>query len=166
MKQGTISIICGCHSQAHSLMVFLAWKKLYGTYPNYWQTGCIILHDIGHFGKNYLDNVEEKNNHWKLGAKIAMKLYGIKGYYEVAGHVGPKINALPESRMYKADKYSWYITPYWILWWNNIIEPKIKHGMKNRDTIISFRQWVKHNIESGEYRTTHDAYLERIGELK
>jgi len=159
MKQGTISVICGCHSQAHSLMVFLSWKKLYKKYPNYWETGCIILHDIGHIGKQYLDSNTEKEKHGELGAKIAKKLYGQKGYNLVINHLKDKSNML-----YHADKYSWYITPYWILWWNNMIEPKLKHGKKNHDAIISFRSWVKQSIESGEFKPTHDAYLERIGE--
>jgi hypothetical protein len=160
MKQGTISVICGIHSPTHSALVFLSWRKIYGKFPNVWQTGCIFLHDVGHWGKQYHDSVDEKNKHWILGANIARKLFGQKGFDMVAGHVGN--NGYPQSQLYKADKYSWYITPYWLLYWNNIVEPKVKCGMKNHDAIISFQKWVKQSIESGEYRNTHEAYVERL----
>jgi len=159
MKQGSLSVICGVHSQFHTVLVIASWKKLYGGFPNLWQTGCIILHDVGHWGLNYHDSVDEKNKHWIGGAKIARKLFGQKGFDLVAGH--DSHSGYPQSKLYKADKYSWYIAPYWWLYWNNLIEPQVKCGMKNHDAVVSFQKWVKHNIESGEFRNTHDAYIER-----
>jgi predicted HD phosphohydrolase len=71
MTQGTISILFGCHSVIHSYYVLRAWKILYKTYPEPWQAICIFLHDIGHYGLNYLDDYEQKKIHWIKGAEIA-----------------------------------------------------------------------------------------------
>ncbi len=64
MKQGTVSVLFGCHSIIHSMIVIVAWVKWYGHWPEFWQIICILLHDIGHWGKQYLDNYEEKKNEW------------------------------------------------------------------------------------------------------
>lgn len=159
MKQGTKSILFGSHSTIHSILVWRAWCILYHEQPEVWQVACIFLHDIGHIGKNYSDNINEKHQHWILGANIARKLFGQKGFDLIAGHDG--YNNMPKSKLYKADKYSWYISPYWWLWLNNIIEPYIRFGMGNREAIIEFQAWVKKNVESGEYRPTHDCHTER-----
>ena len=59
----------------------------------------------------------------------------------IAGHDG--YSGYPRSLLDKADKYSWYISPYWWLWLNNIIEPYIRFGMTNREAVLDFRAWVK-----------------------
>ena len=86
MKQGTISVLFGCHSIIHSFLVLIAWRKLYGSWPEFWQVVCIFLHDVGHIGLNYLDIFELKKKHWMLGAHIGNKLFGLKAYYFLAGH--------------------------------------------------------------------------------
>jgi len=160
VKQGTISVVIGSHSILHSFFVWRAWSILYKRYPTFMETICILLHDIGHWGKDYLDNLEEKRKHWELGARIARKLFGEKGFLLIAGH--DRYSGYPKSFLYKADKYSWYITPYWWIYSNNIIEPKIKCGMSNKDAVNQFRRWVKESIESGEFRPSHDMYIERL----
>lgn len=159
MKQGTISVIVGCHSQVHSLLVWLAWMHLYHKIPSPRQTVCIILHDIGHWGKDYLDDVDAKHRHWELGAKIAGKLFGSRYYELCAGH--DAYSGYARSELYKADKYSWYIAPYWWIYSNNIVEPKIKCGMKNWDAVLDFKKNVKASIESGQYNPTHDLFEQR-----
>ena len=86
MKQGTVSVLVGCHSPIHPLIVLVTWIKLYKTFPSWWQIVCIFLHDIGHWGKNYLDNYEEKKQHSLLGARTAKLLFGQKGYDLIVGH--------------------------------------------------------------------------------
>ena len=79
MKQGTISVLIGCHSIIHSILVVKAWKILYGSYPCWWEFVCILLHDIGHWGKDYLSDYEAKKRHWVLGAKVSRRLVGYRG---------------------------------------------------------------------------------------
>lgn len=159
MKQGTISILFGCHGPIHSIFVLISWIKLYKSFPKFWQLVCIFLHDVGHFGKNYLDNVAEKNKHWIGGAKLAQKLFGIKGFLFIAGHCGN--SGYEKSKLYKADKYSWHIMPGIFHLVFQVFEPKLKMGYTRLGAIRAFKAEVEKSIESGEYRSTHDLYLER-----
>jgi hypothetical protein len=87
-------------------------------------------------------------------------MFGHKGWNSCAGHCDGVMGKW-RSRLYYADKYSWYIAPYWWLYWNNIVEPKLKCGMKNRDAVIDFQKSVKWSIECGLFRQTHSFYEER-----
>jgi hypothetical protein len=160
--QGTISILIGCHSPMHSLLVLIAWVKLYGVFPRPWQVACIFLHDIGHMGKNYLDDVDAKNEHWRLGARIAGWLFGQKGYDLCAGH-NIHSGAL-ESLLSKPDKYSYLLAPEWWLWTNTLFEPKLAMGYTRREAIRRFRERVRESIETGKYHPTHEFYIERCRE--
>lgn len=159
MTQGTISILFGCHSIIHSFLVLIAWRKLYGAWPEFWQVVCIFLHDVGHVGLDYLDDFEQKKKHWMLGANIGRKLFGLKAYYFLAGHCSHTGYGLSE--LYKPDKYSWYIAPRWWLLWNSIVEPKLNGTMNVRQAVTNFQDQVKASIESGEYKSTHSMFLER-----
>ena len=157
--EGTVSITIGGHSVIHSMLVVTAWRRLYHRWPALWQLVCIFLHDVGHFGKNYLTSVEEKNQHWELGAWIAYNLFGVKGFKFIAGHDAH--SGFPHSDLYKPDKYAWLLAPVWWLLYNNFIEPKVRASMSGIDAVRDFKRKVRHNIESGEYRPSHDFYLER-----
>jgi len=162
MKQGTVSVLFGCHSIIHSVMVILAWKHLYGSMPQPWESICILLHDIGHWGKQYLDNVEEKWHHGDLGAKIAGRLFGSRGYDLVMGH-----NAvLPSerSRLFKPDKYSWVMAPVSWMIISNFIEPKlVRPGCTRRESAIMFKNAMKESCDNGFTLMGHDIYLEQWG---
>lgn len=164
MKQGTISILIGCHSIIHSFLVLEAWIRLYKRLPLPWQAICIFLHDIGHYGRDYLDDESEKDKHWILGAEIAGYLFGDKGYDLVAGHC--ERSGLKQSDLYKADKYSWYIAPRWWCFLNTITEPKLRMGYTRWEAVNKFKEQVAKSIESGEFKSTHSLYLERCKELE
>jgi len=161
VKEGTVSILIGCHSVFHSFLVLISWRKLYGSWPKFWQIICIFLHDIGHIGKDYLSDYEQKKKHWELGAKVAGRFFGRKAYIFTAAHCSHS-GYCGLRMLYKADKYSWYISPTWWLYWNNIVEPKLTINCEsNMDAIRKFQKSVKESIESGEFRSTHSMYLER-----
>lgn len=159
MTQGTISILIGCHSPIHSIMIVVAWCKLYKRFPKFWELVCIFLHDIGHYGLNYLDDFEQKKRHWVLGANIANKLFGKKGYDLLAGHCSHSGHTI--SALYKADKYSWHLAPCFWLRWNNTVEPKLRMGYTSAEAVRLFKAKVKQSVESGEYTSTHLMYLEK-----
>lgn len=159
ISQGTISVLCGCHSVIHSLLVIKAWRRLYGAYPAFWQLVCIFLHDIGHLGLNYLDDYEAKKTHWKLGARLAHILFGPKGFELVAGHCSH--SGAPPSELYKADKYSWYLAPRWWLYSNALIEPKLRMGYSRKEAVRRFQEQVRQSVESGAFRSTHSMFLQR-----
>jgi len=163
VKQGTISVLFGCHSPVHSVIVIVAWRKLYGKLPNYWETSCILLHDIGHWGTNYLDNIEEKKQHGVLGSRVAGKLFGQKGYDLCAGH-NPYIG-IPRSKLYEPDKYSWCIAPLSWIWLTTFFEPKlIWKGCTRWQSAVNFRQSMRKNQETGFKELAHDIYLKRCKE--
>jgi len=153
MTEGTRSVLIGCHSSIHSYYVFKAWRRLYGTYPKPWEIICILLHDIGHIGLQYLSDPKAKDNHWRLGARIASLLFGDKGYQLVAGHT--EKSGVPQSLLKRADKYSWLIAPEWWLWANFWIE-----GFTGNP--IHWKEQVRKDIERGDWRDNHDAYLDMI----
>lgn len=129
MTEGTKSILFGCHSIIHSLYVLKAWRILYKEWPEWWQVICIFFHDIGHFGKNYLSNLEEKKEHWILGAQICKFLFGQKGFDFVASHTENPF--VPMSTKFKgADRYSWVIANVTWLYSNKWIEKGITEPKK------------------------------------
>ncbi len=162
MKQGTASVLFGCHSCIHSLVVIVAWKQLYGRYPKWWQVGCILLHDIGHWGKNYLDNYDEKKRHAELGAKIAKVLFGQKGFGLISGHNA--YNGQARSQLYEPDKYSWVIAPVWWMVTNTIFEPKLQRkGNTKMESAVMFKEAMRENMKTGFIEQGHDIYLKQWG---
>lgn len=153
MTEGTKSYLFGCHHFfMHPLFVLIAWVKLYRSWPKPWELACIFLHDIGHIGKQYLSDYNQKKTHWVLGAEIAYKLFGMKGYEMVAGHVTQA--GVLRSKLYRPDKHSWVIAWKWWLELNRIVEPQLQSA-----TVEEFQTAVKENIESGYIHGNHDIYL-------
>lgn len=160
MAQGTVSVLLGCHSPLHSIMVLIAWCKLYRKPPKLWQACCIFLHDIGHWGKNYLDNYEEKTHHAELGAKVAGKLFGKKGYDLIIGHCS--YNGQARSELYEPDKYSWIITPLWWMIMNTWFEPKLqRRGNSRKESALMFKEAMSDNQKTGWQKQGHDIYIEQ-----
>ena len=158
MTQGTRSYLFGCHSFVHALLVCVAWRKLYRQWPSLAEFVCIVIHDLGHVGKNYLDDYEEKRQHWRAGAVLARRLFGETGWQLVAGHSDH--SGEPRSRLYAADKYSWVFAPTWWLYINNIVEPELRRGFSsNLEEVRQFRQAVRQNADSGQFVETHQIYL-------
>ncbi len=157
MTEGTRSYLYGCHQFfMHPLMVTLAWKRLYGRMPRPWQLGCILLHDIGHIGRDYLTYYSEKRKHWILGARIAKKLFGEKGYALVASHTGQ--SGFPRSELYYSDKYSWILSPIWWLRLNDKVEKFGKHR-----SLHVWRNLMIENFKNDCPKGSHEIYLELRG---
>ena len=173
MREGTISWFFGCHSLIHSYYVVRAWKLLYKRYPKFWELICILVHDIGHIGKDYLSYKEQKRDHWELGATIVYKLFGWKGYrlvmdHDENGRIYHQENVITENNvnfddnLFKADKYSWYIASEFWIKTNCLIEPKLRWGkMSISESTENFKKRVKESIDSGKWLSNHSFYLER-----
>ena len=162
MKQGTMCVLLVCHSQFHSIIVFVAWCRLYHRPPDWWQTGCIILHDIGHWGKDYLDDYEAKKKHGELGAKIARFLFGQKGYDLVARH--NLYAGTPKSILHDPDKYSWVIAPVWWMMSNCVFEPKLqRRGCTKKESALMFKEAMRENMDAGFMELGHEIYMRQWG---
>jgi hypothetical protein len=56
MKTGTKSVLFGVHAfWFHPITVALAWRRLYGRWPQWWQAIVILLHDVGYWGCDDMD---------------------------------------------------------------------------------------------------------------
>lgn len=167
MRQGTVSVLVGCHSIVHSLLVIRGWKLVYGRYPEFWQIVCILVHDIGHWGLDYIDDPSKKNEHWRLGAQVAGWLYGSLGIALTAGHCSK--SGFPMSEMRLPDKYSWVIAPNIWLWLNCVFEPKLQRpGMSKWNSGVHWKRTMTVFIKEGQYKTqsSHDLYIEDWGLCK
>ena len=123
MSEGTKSVLFGAHSIIHSIIVMVAWKKLYGSWPS-WRYGiCILLHDIGYWGKDYITN-KSNDGHAELGANIACWLFGSEYRHFVLGHSSAacKKFGITKSLLEAPDDYSWVIAPLFWMEWNALLE--------------------------------------------
>jgi hypothetical protein len=160
IKQGTVSILFGCHSPIHSFLVLLSWIKLYKQFPKPWEIICIFLHDVGHYGKDYLDDYEQKKKHHELGAKICGKLFGEKGFKLVTGH--NSYERQERSKLFDPDKYSWIIAPIPWLLFNQIFEPKlIRKNTTRIESCRMFKNAMLENWKKGMPKQGHQIYLEQ-----
>jgi len=157
--QGTISILFGCHSIVHSISILIRWYQIYGKWPEFWEIVCIFLHDIGHIGRDYLSKEIEKDNHWKLGARIACSLFGPRGMIFIAAHY-PKVG-FDKNKLFYADVRSYEIVPRWWVVSNAIFEPKLKKGKTIREAVDTFIKDVRKREQTGIYVGNHDLYLTR-----
>lgn len=107
---------------------------------------------MGIINKQYLSG--DKTGHWLLGAEIAYKLFGTKGYKLVAGHTNE--SGWPKSELFWADKKCWLIKPIFILKWNDFIEGFSKKGVVNPE---KWRILVKQGLEQDNPIGGHALYL-------
>lgn len=74
MKIGTKSLLFGVHQFLwHPFTVVLAWRKLYGCWPNWREFIAIVFHDVGYWGLPNMDGPEGRR-HPYAGAALAGKL--------------------------------------------------------------------------------------------
>ncbi len=115
MNVGTKSLLFGVHQFViHPLTVIAAWKMLYGKFPTWRETVCIVVHDWGYWGKVNMDG-RAGELHPEVGASIALRLFGRK-YYRLclfhSRHYARNAGVLP-SRLCWADKASIAFEPWW-----------------------------------------------------
>lgn len=134
MKLGTRSLLFGVHAVWwHFLTVLVAWRRLYGSWPNWWQSISIFCHDLGYWGKPNMDG-EEGRDHPVRGAQLAAEfacvvwcLVNPRGtmnehadfYSKVydftlchSRELSKRLNVEP-SKLCWADKYCVVIEPRW-----------------------------------------------------
>ena len=160
MTEGTKSLLFGCHQFfMHPFFVLIAWVKEYRSWPRFWELVCIVLHDVGHIGKQYLSDPSAKAEHWKLGAQICGRLFGQRGFEMVAGHVGK--SGFTRSKLFIPDKRSWLETWDWWMWATYYVE-----FSPSPVTPPVFKRLVAENLEKDCPKDSHDIYLETRGELE
>lgn len=116
MKLGTRSLVFGVHQVVlHGFIVLWAWKRLYGSWPKFWQVISIFIHDIGYLGSKNMDG-DEGALHPYLGAMLASKLFGKEAERFVLYHSRKVAEAHGEeiSPLCAADKLAFVLYPKWL----------------------------------------------------
>jgi hypothetical protein len=143
-SRGTLSLLVGAHQVVvHPLCVLVAWWRLYGTMPTWWECVCILVHDWGYWGCASMDG-EDGKLHPEAGAEIAAAIvdwvsrFWWRRQYPTAGsgkaHIPGDVIArtyalchghsryyarsigrrVPLSRLYAADKLGAALHPIWL----------------------------------------------------
>lgn len=170
MTEGTKSYLFGCHQfLLHPLWVLMAWKLEYKAWPCWWELICILLHDVGICGRQYMSNDKAKEGHWELGAALSSKIimyltprrkrltlsptpYWYRARKLIAGHC-PNESHLPKSKLFIPDKRSFLVAPIWWEWWNYWVE-----GFKTTNP-IQWRKQVRENLKRKDPMGSHELYL-------
>jgi hypothetical protein len=68
---GSRSLLFGVHQFIwHPITVAVAWRKLYGKWPTFLESICILVHDWGYWGCSDMDG-ERGKRHPELGSRLA-----------------------------------------------------------------------------------------------
>ena len=166
MKEGTLSVLVGCHNPLfHGIWVLMAWRLEYKSWPTLWELVGIFLHDIGIWGRDYLSDDKAKIGHWENGAlwtdRIVTKLssshsLGFEAGMLCNGHC-PGESGLPESKLARADKRSHLIAPLWWEWSIYWIEWH-RRGIKATPPPV-WKKLVAENLKKELPLDSHELYI-------
>lgn len=132
MNVGTKSILFGVHAfWWHPFTVAMAWRKLYGKWPDRYQWVAIFCHDLGYWGCPNMDGAEGRK-HPERGATIVWKLVlkfdkwrgndwigsignALDAYHLCLGHSREyaKLQNVEPSKLCWADKFCCFYDPTW-----------------------------------------------------
>jgi len=168
MTEGTKSYLIGCHQfLLHPLWVLLAWRLEYKSWPKWWELICILSHDIGICGRQYLSDDKAKIDHWIKGARLAQNVVWVvshkvglyvRAYNCCAGHC-PSESGVLESRLSRPDKRSWLVAPMWWLWWNYWVEWSSNKGIGVTPP-PEWKRLVRDNLSSPQTMDSHRLYIQ------
>lgn len=180
MKLGTKSLLFGVHQFLwHPITVLWAWRKLYGAWPNWWETIAILCHDLGYWGKPDMDG-EEGREHPYGGAKLAAFIcrslwhcfhpsapnWGAELVYDevfdfTLGHSRElaKRRGVAPSRLCWADKYCVCVEPRWMYLLRAKASGEIHEYMANAEPIMeTLQEIIAHRWFYGAYQITAEEY--------
>jgi len=156
MNVGTKSLLFGVHQIFwHPVTVALAWRRLYGCWPNWRESVAIFFHDWGYFGKPNMDGKEGEDHPWG-GAEIAYKVTHDKNIFFLtllhSRFMAAQLSASP-SKLCWADKLSIWFEPRWWYLLRARLSGEVKEYRLNA---------VKHVPLFAPDRVWFDWYRERV----
>lgn len=116
MNVGTKSLLFGVHQVVlHPIFVAIAWRRLYGRWPNWREAVCILVHDWGYWGCPNMDGPEGER-HPEFGAWLCGVLFDGEWYQFTIAHSRhyANKNGIEPSDLCWADKLSWAVYPAWL----------------------------------------------------
>ena len=160
---GTRSLLFGVHQFLwHPFTVWLAWKELYGP-PNWREIVCILLHDVGYWGKKNMDD-NEGLKHPEVGAAVAGRLFGEEYRQLVLGHSRSyaQLCEIIPSKLCWADKLSIKYESWWTYLPRALLSGELKQYRTMADQMgfvdkrLGHRKWFRELQE----HMTNQAYEE------
>lgn len=113
---GTKAVLFGVHAfWWHPITVAIAWRKLYGRWPNHLQEWlAIFVHDLGYWGKPNIDGPEGEEHpmgvsNWLFNHKLFIASYLVRFH---SRKIAKRFNCDP-SILSDADKASLLYDPSW-----------------------------------------------------
>lgn len=180
LKRGTKSILFGVHQFLwHPFTIWRAWRYLYKRNPTAYELIAIFCHDLGYWGKPYMDSPEGQT-HPEGGATIAMHLaywlarvrgrsrdtatvIGIRVYRLSlfhSTHYAQKKNA-PVSALYLPDKVCILFDPKWFYLlrgkWSGEVYEYAGRENAQRGTDMTVEDWLYFYRKAIKQKA--DAYL-------
>ncbi len=126
---GTKTLLFGVHQFfIHPLLVTIAWVRLYHSFPSWKEMFCILIHDLGYWGKPSLKDADG-DTHPQLGANIAGKLLGPEWRDFILGHSSFYVirNGINPSKLLAPDKYFHCMIPLWFYKFLAVPTGEFKH---------------------------------------
>jgi len=115
MKTGLRSYLVGMHNPIlHTIVIVIAWIRMYHGLPSFKELICIMLHDVGYIKQATIDSPDDK--HPELGAWLCGAMLGRKYYFLCIAHsriYAKKLN-ISLSKLGYADKGSILAIPDWV----------------------------------------------------
>lgn len=161
MKIGTRSVLFGVHAfWFHPIVVYRAWRYLYGPPTTWTELLAILLHDAGYIGMPDIDGEAGKRHPYRGAAWVAriVRFFGGGDGWEAylftachSRHTAAEIG-LPVSPLYHADKLSIFFEPEWFYIFRarlsgEIVEFKSRAGMAD-DTDVEWLRAYKKDLLS------------------
>ena len=163
MKVGTKSLLFGVHQFIiHPIVVYRAWKYLYGR-PTWREVICIIIHDWGYWGKPNMDGVEGER-HPELGAKIALKLFGIK-YRDLCIYHSrhyARLTGDEPSKLCWADKLSISMEAKWFY----LLRARLSGEIKGYREMSDAAGFINLNQSDSEWFDWISGWMEEMGKAQ
>ncbi len=161
MRVGTKSLLFGVHQFIyHPITVAVAWRRLYGEWPNWHEWISIFCHDLGYWGKPNMDGAEGRS-HPYVGARIACQIAGWTHgwlnrrlesrafehgvYLQTLYHsreFAKSVSAQP-SKLCWADKYCVCLEPGWFYLLRARLSGEIVEYTANAKPIEKTLQWIR-----------------------
>lgn len=116
MTVGTKSLLFGVHQfLLHPIFVCLAWKRLYNKWPSIAELFCILIHDVGYWGKADMDGMHG-TFHPLAGGRIADAILG-KRYGDLVRYHSRTLASHDNTHVSKLcapDKLALLLYPEWL----------------------------------------------------
>jgi hypothetical protein len=153
MRTGTKSLLFGVHQFAwHPVTVTLAWRKLYGKWPTWRESICILVHDWGYWGCEKMDDAKGEE-HPILGANLVYAIFRDHAMYMLCRYHSrhhARVHGQEPSALCWPDKLSHIFYPVWLYWFLSTITGEVNEYKGNAEIYLGRRlsnwqyaQWIK-----------------------